>query len=279
MWEILNIDTPRGRFEVFRKGQGKPIAITHLYSEFNHQGNQFADCFTIENNVFLINLTDCGKSRAMTELEDYSLASAVEDLEAVRQALGFEKWAFAGHSSGGMIGLKYAINKPNSLSRLIVGGISASAGYTRHKDSIYCKDNPYFPRIQEIFGKLDDIEVPLEERTELNKEWTLMSLHNKEAYELIVSRPNSGKVHSARLEYFSFTECLTYDLRPELPQIKVPTFVYAGRYDSQCPHVFGLEAAKLIPYAKFETFDNSNHFPYLEEELKFQQFVQQYVEV
>lgn len=279
MWETLKIETTRGHFEVFRKGQGKPIAITHLFSEFNEQGNQFANCFTTENEVYLINLTDCGKSREMTELDDYSIASSVKDLEAIREALGFEKWAYAGHSTGGMIGLKYGIDCPDSLTRIIVGGLSASAAYMRHKDSIYCKENPYYPRIQSIIKSLADPATELEERRALNKEWTLMSLHNKDAYELMTSRPNSGKTHPERLHYFSFTECLTYDIRPELPKIMIPTFIYAGRYDSQCPHVFGLEAAKLIPNAKFETFDNSNHYPFLEEELKFQQFVQQYVEV
>lgn len=279
MWDILTINTVRGDFEVFRKGHGKPIAITHLYSEFNNQGNQFAECFVEENEVYLINLTGCGHSREMTALTDYSLAAAVEDLEAIREALGFEKWAYAGHSTGGMIGLKYGICHPESLTRIIVGGLSASAAYVRHKDSIYCKDNPYFSRIQQIFQQLANPDIELEERRALNKEWTLISLYNKEAYELMIARPNSGKTHSERLHYFSFTECLTYDLRAELSKITVPTFIYAGRYDAQCPHIFGLEAANLIPNSKFETFDHSNHFPYLEEELKFQQFVRQYVEV
>lgn len=279
MWEILNVETTRGHFEVFRKGKGKPIAVTHLYSEFNSKGNQFAESFTKENNVFLINLTDCGNSRKMTKLDDYSMASSVEDLEAIRHALGIKKWAYAGHSTGGMIGLKYAIDAPESLSRIIVGGLSASAAFVRHKDSIYCKDNPYFTRIQKIFADLASPETSIEERQSLNKEWTMMSLHNKQAYELMMERPNSGRTHSERLNYFSFTECLTYDLRPELPKIMTPTFIYAGSYDAQCPHIFGVEAANLIPNSKFETFENSNHFPYLEEELKFQQFVQQYVEV
>lgn len=279
MWEILNIETTRGNFEVFRKGQGKPIAITHLYSEFNHQGNQFADCFTGENNVFLINLTDCGKSRKMTQLQDFSMASSVLDMEAIREALGFEKWAFAGHSTGGMLGLKYAIDASGSLTNLIVGGLSASTDYLKNPDSIYCQENPHNERIREIFSLLADPNQSFESRQQLNQEWTMLSLHNKEAYELMKARPNSGKVHSARLDYFSKVECLNYDLRPFLPQITVPTYIYAGRHDVQCPHMYGIEATQPIPSAKFETFENSNHFPFVEEELKFQQFVHQYAEV
>lgn len=279
MWEILNIETTRGNFEVFRKGQGKPIAITHLYSAFNNKGNQFAECFTGENNVFLINLTDCGKSRKMTGPEDFSMASSVLDLEAVREALGFEKWAFAGHSTGGMLGLKYAIDKPGRLTNLIVGGLCASTDYMKNPDSIYCKENPFNERMREIFSLLADPNQPFETRQQLNKEWTMASLHNKEVYDLMVERPNSGKVHSGRLEYFSKIECLDYDLRPFLPKITVPTYIYAGRHDAQCPHIYGIEATQLIPNAKFETFENSNHFPYIEEELKFQQFVYQYAEV
>ncbi|MEC2056186.1 alpha/beta fold hydrolase [Peribacillus psychrosaccharolyticus] len=43
--------------------------------------------------------------------DQYSLDETVLDLESIRSALNLEKWAFAGHSTGGMLALKYAILK------------------------------------------------------------------------------------------------------------------------------------------------------------------------
>lgn len=53
----------------------------------------------------------------------------------------------------------------------------------------------------------------------------------------------------------------------------VPSYIYAGKYDAQCPLKFGVEIANLIPNAMFTTFEQSNHNPFSEEEEKFQAFV------
>jgi proline iminopeptidase len=42
------------------------------------------------------------------------------DAEALRQVLGFEKWAVLGHSFGGNVALEYALRYPQSLSHLIL---------------------------------------------------------------------------------------------------------------------------------------------------------------
>jgi pimeloyl-ACP methyl ester carboxylesterase len=42
------------------------------------------------------------------------------DADALRQRLGFEKWAVLGHSFGGKVALEYALRYPGSLSHLIL---------------------------------------------------------------------------------------------------------------------------------------------------------------
>jgi proline iminopeptidase len=42
------------------------------------------------------------------------------DAEALRQELGFERWAVLGHSFGGMVALEYALRYPASLSHLVL---------------------------------------------------------------------------------------------------------------------------------------------------------------
>ncbi|MFC0301228.1 alpha/beta fold hydrolase [Virgibacillus soli] len=274
MWEQCLIKTERGRFEYFKKGTGDPLCVTHLYSEFNTNGNIFALPFTKHNTVFLVNLRGCGKSDNTSNPHDYSMDTAVKDLEAIRKALGFEKWGFAGHSTGGMLALKYAILAKERLTKIIAGGLCASAEYMRHPKSIYCKENPNHARVLEIIRLLGLNDTPLEERRALNKEWALMSIYDKSLYNDIVSRANSGKVVSARLDYFSYTELIDFDLRPLLPNVNVPAFIYCGRHDAQCPYVFSREAAMLMPNATMTTFEESNHNPFVEEEKEFERFVE-----
>ncbi|KMK77030.1 hypothetical protein AB990_05600 [Alkalihalobacillus pseudalcaliphilus] len=56
------------------------------------------------------------------------------------------------------------------------------------------------------------------------------------------------------------------DYRPFLKDIQVPSYIYVGRFDSQCPAKHGIEIADLIPTAHLIIFEKSNHFPFNEEE-------------
>lgn len=273
MWEKQLIETKRGSFELFKKGQGEPLCVTHLYSEYNANGNLFANSFTDQYAVYLINLAGCGHSTDGLDDDSYSMESSVNDLEAIRQALGYNAWSFAGHSTGGMLGLKYAVQVPHHLSKIIVGGLCASADYMYHPGSIYCVKNANNKRLKEIFAVLGNANSTIDERRAVNKEWTMMSLYNKEAYEEMLRRPNSGKTVSARLDYYAYKELPNYDLRPLLKDVKVPTYLYAGLYDAQCPFEFGVEVANLVSTATFKAFNQSNHNPFIEEEEEFKQFV------
>ncbi|MEV6287133.1 alpha/beta hydrolase [Kribbella sp. NPDC051770] len=43
----------------------------------------------------------------------------IADCEALRERLGFERWAILGHSYGGRLALRYAANHPSSVSQVI----------------------------------------------------------------------------------------------------------------------------------------------------------------
>lgn len=273
MWEQQLIETENGVFEVFTAGEGEPLCVTHLYSEFNANGNRFAAMFVPHYKVYLVNLRGCGNSTADTSILNYSMHDSVEDLEAIRRALEIDSWGFAGHSTGGMLALKYAILHPKSLRFIVAGGLCASSEYMRHVGSMYCKENPNNKRILEILAMLKDPASTLEERRAGSKEWALMSLYKAESYDNMVSRPNSGNTVAKRLDYFSYEELPTFDLRPQLPDVQVKAYIYGGFYDAQCPYDYAEEAAQLLGNATLTTFSESNHHPCIEEEQKFAEFV------
>jgi proline iminopeptidase len=61
-WNQRLVETSRGTFEVFSKGEGEPICVTHHYSEFNETGDYFAESFTKIHQVYLVNLREAGNS-------------------------------------------------------------------------------------------------------------------------------------------------------------------------------------------------------------------------
>lgn len=276
MWQQQFIETARGTFQLFTKGHGAPLCVTHLYSEFNENGNVFAEMFTPHFTVHLVNLRGCGQST--DDGYDYSMSESVRDLEAVREALHIETWGFAGHSTGGMLALKYAELASTSLTHIVAGGHCASSAYMRNPASIYCADNPNNARIRDILAMLGNPASTFEERRAGNQEWTLMSLYDAASYDVMMSRPNSGKTVSKRLDYFTQVELKTFDLNPILPTLRTTAYIYGGVHDAQCPYEYAASIAELMPNATLTTFEKSNHFPFIEEEAAFAQFVGQIVQ-
>ncbi|MFC3418037.1 alpha/beta fold hydrolase [Salinicoccus hispanicus] len=274
MFESTVINTSRGQFEVFKRGHGEPLAFTHLYSEFNQNGNTMARALAEYYTVYIINLRGAGGSDGPTETYTYSMDDAIHDMEAIRETLGFEEWTFSGHSTGGFLALKYAVMYPDKLNKIIAGGLCASYEYMDHPDSIYCADNPNNSRMKEIFSELRKPDTPRETRIEIAKEWIMMSLYRKEAYYDLLERKESGRTLMDKIDYFT-AELNEYDVREELKKTPVEAFIYSGRHDAQCPYIFSKEAADLMPNGSLTTFEFSNHNPDIEEEEKFNAFIKE----
>jgi proline iminopeptidase len=60
----------------------------------------------------------CGRSE---QRGPYSVAQSVADLDAVRRHLGVERVAVLGHSWGAQLALRYALDYPGRVSRLVYG--------------------------------------------------------------------------------------------------------------------------------------------------------------
>ena len=54
------------------------------------------------------------------EVTSMTMENLTADADALRQALGFEKWAVLGHSFGGNVALEYALRYPQNLSHLLL---------------------------------------------------------------------------------------------------------------------------------------------------------------
>jgi proline iminopeptidase len=97
-----------------------------------------------------VNLKEAGQSPQANDPAELDTEETVEDLEAIRISLGFDTWDFAGHSTGGMLGLMYAVRHPAAFSSLVVVGATASKDYVGQTDCIYHPEHPLFERMQEL---------------------------------------------------------------------------------------------------------------------------------
>ncbi|MBJ8050783.1 alpha/beta hydrolase [Bacillus cereus] len=263
MWTQQMIHTKRGTFELFTKGNGEPLCITHHYSQFNETGDYFADVFTSTHRVFLVNLRDTGNSvKAQTENE-LSMIETIYDLESIKEALQLPIWHFAGHSAGGMLGLLYAITYPTSLQSLVMAGAAAS-NYTETPFCIYHPKHPQFHYMQQLIENLKSPHFTKEDRKELSIKRTKLSLYKPENYNTYFCKPIQKTMSASRMNAFA-KEYSLFDLRECLPSIKSKTLIVCGKHDMQCPIQYSIEMHESIRNSIFVTFEESNHYPFLEE--------------
>ncbi|MEC3885410.1 alpha/beta hydrolase [Halobacillus sp. HZG1] len=274
-WKRTMVETSRGTFEVFEKGQGRPLAVTHLYSEFNETGDYFAGAFVESHHVYLINLKECGSSDKASAPHELTMLESVLDLEAIRSTLGYESWDFAGHSTGGMLACVYGIYFSGSLDTLIIANAAAREYMTFSKDCIYNESHPEFHNMQSMIEGLKKEDLSSEARKELTVERTKLSLWKPQNYERYFNQGIEKEMSAVRMNFFS-RELHTFDVTRKLKLIDAEVMVVSGAHDVQCPPSYSEEIAEAIPGAVHHRFLESNHYPHLEERLKYRQMITDY---
>lgn len=275
-WDRRLLATARGQFEVFIKGEGTPLCVTHHYSEFNETGDYFADTFTKTNRVYLVNLRETGNSEKAIYPHQLSLLETVLDLEAVRQKLGHTQWGFAGHSTGGMLGLVYGIYFSEKLLFTIIVGAAAREYMTFSSSCIYHPEHPQFAEMQALLEKLKRADMPLAEKRELKMQRTKLSLVEPDKRDAYFSQGINKELSAIRLNFFS-RELHVFDVTRKLSLITTPTLILCGRHDVQCPPEYSMEMEALIANSTLTIFEKSNHYPFLEEADQFTNTYQSFV--
>ena len=75
-----------------------------------------------ERAVILYDQLDSGRSDRPNDPANWRVERFVAELEAIRAALGVERWHVVGHSWGSAIALEYAVRHPEHVASTVLGG-------------------------------------------------------------------------------------------------------------------------------------------------------------
>jgi len=194
---------------------------------------------------------------ARGDITKYALDENVEDMEALRLHLGTGPIVSIGTSYGGMVAMAHAARYPGAVSHLVLVVTAAHGGFIeRAREIVEARGTPEQRRACERLwaGTFEDV-------TELRDFYAVMGPLYSRRYDAA-----AGALGTQRTLYDvaplnrAFGEILrSFDLRPELPRIKAPTLVLAGRHDWICPPEFSEEIARRIPGAELRVFEESSH--------------------
>ena len=219
----------------------------------------------------------CGRSGGPRDDPDfYDARLFVDELQAVRDALGLERVHLLGQSWGGMLAMQYALDDPAGLASIVVADSPAdmrhwvaeanrlradlpadvAATLTAHEPA-GTTTNPAYAAAVEVFYRRHVCRLA---------EWPEPFLRSIDAM------TNDGFVYNVMngpSEFHVIGKLKDWTIRDRLHEIRVPALLLSGAHDEATPAIVG-EVAERIPNAAWILFEQSSHTPHLEEPAAFE---------
>ncbi|HOW86338.1 MAG TPA: alpha/beta fold hydrolase [Candidatus Aminicenantes bacterium] len=119
------VDAGDARLYVEVEGRGTPIVLINGGpGGTHHYFHPWFSRLKRSARVVYYDQRGCGLSDFAPGEKGYSVEQAVEDLEAVRRALGCERWVVLGYSYGGFLAQLYTVLHPERVAGLVLLGAS-----------------------------------------------------------------------------------------------------------------------------------------------------------
>jgi class 3 adenylate cyclase/pimeloyl-ACP methyl ester carboxylesterase len=238
-----------------RVGQGPPLVktghwMTHL--EFDFESPIWRQLYRELSRDHAFYRYDArGNGLSDREVPDVAFDNFVDDLEAVVDAAGIERFALLGISQGCSVSIAYAVRHPERVSHLILLGGYAVGWRKRARTEAdkaageamltlmrigWGQENPSF---RQMFTSQFIPEANKEQADWFNEFQRISSSPADAARNLLAN----GEV----------------DVTALLPQVKVPTLVMHAHNDARVPFESGRRMAAGIPGARFVPLESQNH--------------------
>ncbi len=243
------------------EGVGVPCIVLHGGLGLDH--SYFRPALTPLGDVLHLVYSDLrGHGRSgRPPIETLTFDQLAEDIDALRAHLGFSRVALLGHSYGGFIALEYALRHPERLSHLILVDTAPATDYPDElAANIKRKASPELAKaLQNAAPPTTNVEF--EERLHQRA-----PLYYYRFDPDVAARLNANLILNVAAAQRG-TELLraAYNVVDRLPAITTPSLVLAGRDDFICPPSQAERIARGLPNAECVIFEESGHFPFVEE--------------
>lgn len=236
----------------------KPVAfIVHGGPGADH--SSYKPTFSrLRDQLQLVYWDHRGQGRSARSVkETYTLDNNVEDMEALRQYLGFDKIVIIGTSYGGMVALTYATRYPQNVDTLIVIATAAHSKFIERGQEILAQKGTAEQQqiAQHLWnGTFRDADHLKEYFQVMEPMYSLTHNPNQspESWDRTILSPDAINV-----AFGGFLR--TFNLLADLPKITAKTLVLAGKQDWICAPEFSEEIAALVPNSTLKIFENSGH--------------------
>lgn len=220
-----------------------------------------------------------GRSAGVVDSGSVRLDTLAHDIERVRSALGLGTVHLIGHSWGGLLALKYALEHPARVrSVVLISPMPPSADLWREEQRLTAES--LAPRDTAGMGAIRNSESLAEGDPEAIERLLRLSFRQAFADPTLVEELNFhiAPDHLKRSRQFAYLsgDLAAYDLTEGLSRLYVPTLVMFGAEEPGAE--IGREGFSALPCARFELIPDSGHFSFIENPRRFARTLIQFLE-
>jgi len=260
-------------------GDGYPLVLMHGGPSADHWTLQsFRRCADQLTLIFYDHR--CNGRSTGAPISTMTWENLTADADALRERLGFDKWAVLGHSFGGHVALEYALRYPDRLSHLVLLDTGGDSRWARENAADLLAKRGYSPKKVELVRRWFNGEFT-------PRAYYPILLRIGDAYyhhpslRLTVRDLMHGEWHTKmRPEAMIFASrhlLKGWTVMDRLGEITVPTLVMAGRDDFVFPPECQRELAAGIRNARLQIIERAGHNPHDEQTAEVMQAVRDFI--
>jgi proline-specific peptidase len=256
-------------------GFGYPLVLMHggpsadLYTMLAFR--QLADRFTL---VFYDHR--CNGRSTGAPVSSMTWENLTADADALREKLGFERWAVLGHSFGGHVALEYTLRYPERLSHLVLLDTAARSWWSQQNAAEVLANRGYSAKKAELARRWFNGEFAPWEQLPIFMRISGAYQHDP-SLRALARQLGSGAWRTKfrpEAQIFGFRHLVKgWTVLDRLHEITVPTLVLAGRSDFVFPPEAQEELAAGIPGARLRIIERAGHNPHEEQTAEVMQAV------
>lgn len=245
-------DIGSGPVVVFLHGSGAG-ASGHSNFKYNYP-------FLVENGyrVIVPDLIGYGYSDKPDDVE-YPLEFFVECVKQLMDQLGTDKYTLIGNSLGGAIGIKYTLDHPENVEKLLLmapGGIEDQPDYFHMPGMAIMKEvftsGAMEPaKLEEFIKRGLVFDASIVDDDLVQERWDIFTIQNTQVI-------NTMKVQN---------------MTEELGQIKCPTLCFWGANEKMMPETGIMKLAKGVPHSRMVIVSECGHWVMVEHKDMFNRYM------
>ena len=274
-------------------GKGEPLMIVHGGPGATHDYFlPYLLPLARNNRLIFIDERGSGKSERLEDVKQYTVENMVEDLEAVREALGLGKMNLLGHSYGGVLVQAYALKYQENLSHLILCSTFSSTALM-NEVFVEMKEN----MTSELRERINKMEreglfghgLPYEQNR-YTDEYKIAAWGEGYFPYLYQKNPNPDynptaggfswalyrEMWGSDGEFIINGNLVTAEYTDMLHTINVPTLITVGDHDECAPSLSELMHEK-IPNSELVIFPQSGHLTFVDQPDMFMKSIEDFL--